>query len=103
LFVCLLFEASKFNPSAYSQIHPPEYFLHQYEVDAVHYDDQLEATLTGLGLQVVHLMHGVNTDSGNNFESMLFVCLLVCFVFFVFLFFALHFISVLLFSYVGGI
>lgn len=51
------------------KIHPPEYFLKQYEVDAIYYDDQLEATLTELNVEAVHLLHGQNTDSGNMFET----------------------------------
>ncbi len=46
------------------QIHPPEDFLAQYDVDGVRYVDELEATLVVMKPDVLLLLHGENSDSG---------------------------------------
>ncbi|HSP07655.1 MAG TPA: aminopeptidase P family protein [Acidobacteriota bacterium] len=54
-------------PEAYAvwmgRIHPPEHFQAVYEVDEVHYADELQAALAGMMPDVLLLLHGRNTDS----------------------------------------
>jgi Xaa-Pro dipeptidase len=60
-------------PDAYAvwsgRIHPPAHFAAAYGVDAAYYTDELATVLAGVhpggaGAVVLHLLRGVNTDSG---------------------------------------
>jgi Xaa-Pro dipeptidase len=45
------------------RIHDPQYFQQTYEVDEVHYVDELAETLTAMKPDKLLLLHGLNTDS----------------------------------------
>lgn len=51
------------------KIQPPEHFQAKYEVDAVHYVDEMAGVLKGMGGGAgrprLHLLKGLNSDSGN--------------------------------------
>jgi Xaa-Pro dipeptidase len=46
------------------KLQPPSYYQAKYGVDAAHYVDELPAALEAAGARVLHVLSGVNSDSG---------------------------------------
>ncbi|XP_065914912.1 xaa-Pro dipeptidase-like isoform X1 [Dysidea avara] len=46
-------------------IHSPERFKKKYQVDQVHYTDEISSVLESLKPSVLLTLHGLNTDSGH--------------------------------------